>query len=253
MSKINKINVGGTSYDIEDVTKQPLLEVGENITIEGNVISASGGGSEPIILDAGNYNVRRTSNSLNTSTEANGSKLIQEIKEKFSNITETSDVYLRLKVNHSNVGTGNPSIPYVLLKSNYIHLATSSGDKTIISFILFDNRLIKTSIYSSSAYNFQVILLIPYDISSNLNYQLGYNEIQLAGRRYTNATSNNELTMASRDVIFKDDTDAFTPTAPTHPANKGYVDTYLTTLTGYDATKTQVLKNVNGTLQWLDE
>ena len=27
----------------------------------------------------------------------------------------------------------------------------------------------------------------------------------------------------------------------------------LTSVTGYDATKTQVLKNVNGTLQWIDE
>lgn len=29
--------------------------------------------------------------------------------------------------------------------------------------------------------------------------------------------------------------------------------TYLTSIQGYDATKTQVLKNVNGTLQWVEE
>ena len=98
----------------------------------------------------------------------------------------------------------------------------------MINFTLFDNRLLKNSIYSSNAYNFQVVLLIPYDISSDLNYQLGYNEIQLAGRRYTNATSNNELCMVSRDVIFKDDTEDFTPTADTHPVNKKYVDDSIT-------------------------
>lgn len=29
--------------------------------------------------------------------------------------------------------------------------------------------------------------------------------------------------------------------------------TYLTSIQGYDTTKTQVLKNVNGTLQWVEE
>ena len=29
--------------------------------------------------------------------------------------------------------------------------------------------------------------------------------------------------------------------------------TYLKSIQGYDATKTQVLKNVNGTLQWVEE
>ena len=37
-------------------------------------------------------------------------------------------------------------------------------------------------------------------------------------------------------------------------ANKQYVDsTHYKNMTGYDATKTQVLKNINGTLTWVDE
>ena len=47
-----------------------------------------------------------------------------------------------------------------------------------------------------------------------------------------------------------------TTTAPTLDAqftNKKYVDDKLTTYAGYDATKTQVLKNINGTLTWVDE
>ena len=35
--------------------------------------------------------------------------------------------------------------------------------------------------------------------------------------------------------------------------NKKYVDDLPTTYTGYDATKTQVLKNINGTLTWVNE
>ncbi len=38
-----------------------------------------------------------------------------------------------------------------------------------------------------------------------------------------------------------------------NPATKKYVDDYLSTLSGYDATATQVLKNVNGTWTWITE
>lgn len=48
-------------------------------------------------------------------------------------------------------------------------------------------------------------------------------------------------------------TTAYTPTNNYDPATKKYVDDKLTTLTGYDATKTQTLKNVNGTLTWVDD
>ena len=48
-------------------------------------------------------------------------------------------------------------------------------------------------------------------------------------------------------------TASYTPTQDYNPATKKYVDDKLTTYTGYDATKTQVLKNVSGTLTWVDE
>ena len=43
------------------------------------------------------------------------------------------------------------------------------------------------------------------------------------------------------------------PTANQHVANKQYVDDLPKSYTGYDATKTQVLKNLNGTLTWITE
>ena len=46
---------------------------------------------------------------------------------------------------------------------------------------------------------------------------------------------------------------AYTPTGDYNPATKKYVDDYLTTITGYDATKTQTLKNINGVLTWQDD
>ena len=48
-------------------------------------------------------------------------------------------------------------------------------------------------------------------------------------------------------------TSSLVPSKDTELTNKKYVDDSPTTYTGYDATKTQVLKNINGTLTWVNE
>ena len=55
------------------------------------------------------------------------------------------------------------------------------------------------------------------------------------------------------NVLLKDNTVSFTPTGNYNPATKKYVDDMPTTYSGYDATKTQTLKNINGTLTWVDD
>ena len=46
----------------------------------------------------------------------------------------------------------------------------------------------------------------------------------------------------------------YTPTGDYNPSTKLYTDkTHYENMTGYDATKTQVLKNINGTLTWVNE
>ena len=54
-------------------------------------------------------------------------------------------------------------------------------------------------------------------------------------------------------ILLKNNTNTYTPTGDYNPATKKYVDDSPTTYTGYDATKTQVLKNINGTLTWVNE
>ena len=44
MANINKIKLSGTTYNIQDLNAQPLLTAGQGISIENNVISATGGG-----------------------------------------------------------------------------------------------------------------------------------------------------------------------------------------------------------------
>lgn len=57
-------------------------------------------------------------------------------------------------------------------------------------------------------------------------------------------------TYTSGDPLSVTNTQTYTPTGDYNPATKKYVDDKLTTITGYDATKTQTLKNINGVLTW---
>ena len=54
-------------------------------------------------------------------------------------------------------------------------------------------------------------------------------------------------------ALATDNDKSFTPTGDYNPATKKYVDDKPKSYTGYNATKTQVLKNINGTLTWVDE
>lgn len=75
---------------------------------------------------------------------------------------------------------------------------------------------------------------VSYSISSN-NISKQYDRIEAYSSGKPLGTSN---------------TSAYTPTGDYNPATKKYVDDKLTTITGYDATKTQTLKNINGVLTW---
>lgn len=72
---------------------------------------------------------------------------------------------------------------------------------------------------------------------------------------------NDMYTLADNaNILGINNTTEFTPEQDYQPATKKYVDSKITSnqivfteITGYDATKTQVLKNVNGTLTWVTE
>lgn len=75
--------------------------------------------------------------------------------------------------------------------------------------------------------------------------------------------SNNEITGFNNNnpgwggtdgyFIKPTNTKSWNVTSNYNPTHKLYVDTLPTTYSGYDATKTQTLKNVNGTLTWVDD
>lgn len=67
---------------------------------------------------------------------------------------------------------------------------------------------------------------------------------------FASATENK----VEREYLKKTNTSSYTPTGDYNPSTKLYTDkTHYEKMAGYDATKTQVLKNINGTLTWVDE
>lgn len=80
-------------------------------------------------------------------------------------------------------------------------------------------------------------------ISGNINIEMLVNQVKDA-----TLSKSTETTLQNSDNMF-----------PTSRQVKNYVDTAvsasknLTGITGYDATKVQILKNVEGTLTWVDE
>lgn len=82
----------------------------------------------------------------------------------------------------------------------------------------------------------------------------GYRKFNIAGL-YNKITGNSLFQTQINDcsALSVSNTSVFIPTGDYNPATKKYVDDKPTTYSGYDATKTQVLKNINGTLTWVDE
>ena len=64
---------------------------------------------------------------------------------------------------------------------------------------------------------------------------------------------NNNETISGEKTFITLPKSSIDPTSIDQFTRKGYVDALPTTYAGYDATKTQVLKNINGVLTWQDE
>ena len=123
-----------------------------------------------------------------------------------------------------------------------------------LDYVSATNMLTITPIcFNYENYRYAIRGLILNGISNNkVTYvpDLTGNNILYYGA-FTTAYNNTNVNSGSALTI--DNTKSFTPTGNYHPATKKYVDDKPTTYTGYDATKTQVLKNIQGVLTWVDE
>lgn len=212
-----KGDTGAKGADGKDGAIQ--YEAGENITIEGNVISASGGGSgEQIpILDFGTQENPNKAESGMYYVEKDGTYYFE-----LANPYNQPKKVVNINVNKSSL---------ILITYN------ENSGQTLINCI------------SGSEIKFYPLWY--YD--SNRNYDSYF--IYLSDILATRKTSYNYSVRHISDSwnFTSLPTSSVNPTSADEFTRKGYVDALPTTYLGYDATKTQVLKNINGTLTWVDE
>lgn len=170
--------------------------------------------------------------------------------------------FFNLPYNSSSVG----STSQISVKGFTNSAATTAINMYGGGFILYHHK-ISTS-YSSS-YSFAES--VPYTVFTTVNTTDASlnsygSKIFYTANQQSNLAITNHLTTMSTFVLrnraatisavltySKLPETSVAPTKNTQLTNKSYVDGKLATYTGYDATKTQVLKNINGTLTWVDE
>lgn len=230
-------HIGDTSIDLSDYytkeesdtklnEKQDKLSPGDNITIsEDNVISASGAKIDfPIYIIDDNddmfFNDVSKYYSLNETVR---NKISQNITELYS--------------------TGQSSCGFILrdiYKSEQYLLSNSDSDiqSKPESFWIFGLNSINNRYIPESAYRVVTAQLC----------------LSLSWSGDTCTCTEAIIFLSQIPVLAKDNASEYTPTGDYNPSTKLYTDkTHYEKMTGYDATKTQVLKNINGTLTWVDE
>ena len=249
---INSVTLSGNKTS-SDLGLQDTLTAGNNITIDANnVISASGGGSDIVELSGtASYNATNglTTLSFDSASEtklqtiaqnyiADNTKTLAKVRYQSTNQINTQGRYFNVNIVfdlYIKGGSTYSEIDYVVNTSetqnagtnyNYINPIEYNGEYQN-STIRFDST---TGTFSKTP-TMRVIYLMS---------TISYSETAFGNVRFCKVLATNNST-------------SYTPSSDYNPATKKYVDDKLITLTGYDATKTQILKNINGTLTWVDE
>lgn len=221
---------GGGSYTLPVASASTLggIKVGENLTItEDGKLSASGGGggkihvindggssSNPIIIDRGTLNV--------------GDYILVNSDGFYFRFSEATSDYawlpygLHMVVNNPSTTNNWINVPFLIFIFPTRTNGTGANHAVIGSLAILDYNSMKNE--------------------QKLIYTDESRFVGIAGLQYIYGWK-----------IFNERIDVPTPSSNNNATNKKYVDALPTTYSGYDATKTQVLKNINGTLTWVDE
>lgn len=221
--KGDKGDTGAKGADGKDGAIQ--YEAGENITIEGNVISATGGGGENITIIDGNVYTENNPFNFDTSVIKYGDKfkfINAPAYFTINNITPAVNYY---STNAQNIILEAINIPTNLTEQNplklyYQQFISGTNARYFCNYLnIYFNSLGTTASLSS-------LDLYIADKAYTISGEWQFNKLP---KTYSDPTNANQFT------------------------RKGYVDALPTTYSGYDSTKTQILKNINGTLTWVDE
>lgn len=147
----------------------------------------------------------------------------------FKALTSNTGTYnYSMSMNDYLIYMGNVSTTYEFAYICTIAINEASDNKIV-------NRVVKLEKTTANDYGF---------IGTNLNK---------GTITVVNATSTQTISGKKTFSTIPELSNNLTPSTDKQLVNKKYVDDKPTTYTGYDATKTQVLKNINGTLTWVDE
>lgn len=228
-------NVDMTDYYTKkeiDVSKQDKLIPGDGIEIgEDNIISASIEiPSGTIFINAKNY------------ADFISDKNVEIFRNWYNDYRngEYSPIY---------VLTINRDVSFTKYKLCQLSDVRDETDykRLYLYFTYREYNNLKVDMEPNNIYQFS--MYINYDSDNNVvSIHTDNNNSYLKFKQYKMALSS-DLSY----YLSKTNTTVYTPTNDYNPATKKYVDDIPTTYTGYDATKTQVLKNINGTLTWVNE
>ena len=202
--------------------KQDLLTAGDNITITNNVISATGGDCNLLRYDFSNASFIPTFSSSQTKTDQ---ATINPYRTMANDIYQ---LYLKGK------------FPLIYIRYGFTSVEDNENNNVLfmVGSISDTNMTLRAlNTVGKSYYEKKPTIDMSYRVSDNLLYLITSIRFNNTGVIYLKA--NNEK--------------SYNVNTNYNPAHKQYVDNKPKTYTGYDATKTQVLKNINGTLTWVDE
>ena len=225
VKRITEANI--TSWN----NKQDTLTAGENITIENNVISATTGGGGTLPYNVYYYE-HTFSNYGGNDTSEEAVTLINQIKsdlESGNKVMIIVNLTIQQVPNAKSTLIGFPSINgnYIEFNLSPVYFSTSSGSRFMLAPRIRGQISVQNMIIMNS------YVFTGYVVPLSLDY---YNENK------------------GEQVLTLNNTSSYTPTADYNPSTKLYTDkTHYENMTGYDASKTQVLKNVQGVLTWVDE
>ena len=230
--------VDDNKYTLPIASKETLggIKIGDNLEIDANgVLSASSGSDLMTHHFSISNSLSNIFKSINSQIYIRDESIINNLINK---LNEALNVGCQINLIVDFTDSSIRDIPVRLSFNPCNVLKASNGNKTLYF----------SSYISNSAYN-------------NLS---GYAECIIVEILMDCIFTNNVIT-SFQDNVFKisvapirllptNNTISYTPTDDYNPATKKYVDsTHYKNMTGYDATKTQVLKNINGTLTWVDE
>lgn len=219
--------------------KQDELIAGDNITIQNNVISASsGGGSIPENLKV--YYNSGNQNSVDFIFDENETGIY------FFGINTGSTPGQR---NIKFYATNNSKVLMTSIEGiGYLFYITKyTGEETTKQIYAY---LVSMKVASDSVTFEEKKIEIDVDSQKTITATVINNQ-NLSGSLFV--TTNGYQQINAIKVFTMLPQCNLTPTLDNNLTNKKYVDDKPTTYDGYDATKTQVLKNVNGTFTWVDE